>query len=163
MSLPTVEMAKYRLRPWCSRDAAALAAAWTDPEILRSSEPPADRSIAAAQRWISAAESRYRRGLAVDLAIATIEDDTVVGEVGLSSIDPRRGAALIGWWVAAEVRGHGVASAAVAAFAKWALSEGGLVALVAEIPDENPASIRVAQKSGFSPLGPNAYVRRANQ
>lgn len=160
MNLPTVELAKYRLRPWRPRDAAALAAAWTDPEILRSSKPPADRSVAAAERWISTAETRYERGLAVDLAVATTEDDTVVGEVGLSSIDPRRGAALIGWWTAAEARGLGVATTAVDAFAEWALSDGGLVAVVAEIADENLASIRVAQKSGFSPLGPNAWVRK---
>ncbi len=160
MSLPTVELANHRLRPWMAADASTLAAAWADPDILLGSEPPADRSLPAAERWIAGAEDRHTRDLAIDLAIAVAETDVVIGEVGLSSIDRRRGAALIGWWVAAEARGAGVATAAVDAFAGWALTDGGFAALVAEIADDNPASIRVAERAGFAPLGPNAWVRR---
>jgi RimJ/RimL family protein N-acetyltransferase len=160
VSLPTVELAICRLRPWRAADADALVAAWADPEILQGSSPPNDRSLAAATRWITSAEDRYERGLAVDLAVANIDNDAVVGEVGLSSIDQRRGAALIGWWVAAEARGKGVATEAIDAFAAWALADGGLVAVVAEISPDNLASRRVAENCGFQPLGPNAWVRR---
>ena len=159
LTLPVIELACIRLRPWCVVDAAALAAAWADPEIVARSSVPPDSSLAAAERWIEGSEERCRRGLSVDLAIARSADDEVIGEVGLSSIDPRRGAALIGWWVAAAERGQGVASEAVAGFAGWALTEAGFAAVVAEITEDNDASLQVAKNCDFVPLGPGSWVR----
>ncbi len=153
LSLPVLECgALLRLRPWRASDAVALAAAWSDPEITAGSEPPPDRSVEGATRWIEGAAERCRAGLAVDLVIADLTDDRVLGEVGLSSIDPRRGAALIGWWVADGERGRGVASAAVDGFATWAIDEAGFVALVAEIEPANEASLRVAERCRFEML-----------
>ena len=38
--------AAVSLRPWRRGDAAALAAAWADPDIVAGSQPPEDRSVA---------------------------------------------------------------------------------------------------------------------
>lgn len=151
------------MRLWQADDAAALIAAWHDPAIIAGSSPPDDRSLAAATRWIEGVEVREQRLLAVDRVIDVAGE--CVGEVGLSDIDQRRGAALIGWWVAAGHRGNGYAQQAVEAMA--ALATGfGVQTLVAQIAVDNTASIRIAERAGFellragSPAHPHVYARR---
>ena len=153
-----------RLRPWQAADAEALAAAWNDPDIAAGSQPPDDRSVAAAGRWIAGCAEREHRLLAIDRVIDVA--GTCVGEVGLANIDQRRGAALIGWWVAADHRGRGHATAGVQAMVALAFSDHELRAIVAEIGIDNVASIRVAERAGFemlrpgTPDRPHAYVLR---
>ena len=54
------------------------------------------------------------------------------------------GYGLIGYWVAADARGRGVAAAALRLLAGWALGEGGLGRVVYTDPD-NLTSQRVAE------------------
>ncbi|MEM9466278.1 MAG: GNAT family N-acetyltransferase [Actinomycetota bacterium] len=88
-----------------------------------------------------------------------------VGEVGLSDIDQRRGAALIGWWVAAGHRGNGYATEAIGRLADAAVGFG-VHTLVAQIGVANEASIHIATRAGFTLLRagddatPHVYVRR---
>lgn len=153
MSLPTVE-----LRPWRSEDIPALVVAWHDPDIVSGSQPPADRSSEAAGRWIGGSGERERRLLAIDRVIDV--DGECVGEVGVSSIDQRRGAALIGWWIAAGHRRRGYATAGLELMVDLLFSEFRLGAIVAEIDDDNAVSRRTALTVGFVPLGPGSYVLR---
>lgn len=155
LSLPTLNGDGVRLRPWEARDAGDLAAAWSDPLIAAACEVPADRSQAAAARWIAGAEERARRSLAVDLAAVDPGDGRVLGEVGISGIDQRRRAALIGWWTAPAERGRGVATAAVRCFASWALADAGLEVLVAQVGHDNLASLAVARNVGFELPAPS--------
>ncbi len=154
LTLPTIELGAVLLRPWRLADAPALVAAWSDPTITAEAEPPRDRSVLGAERWIEGAAERCRAGLAVDLVVADGDDDRVLGEVGLSSVDPRRGACLVGWWTAAGERGRGIATVAVSGFADWALGPAGLEVMVAEIGAANEASWRVAEQCGFEVLRP---------
>ena len=155
------------LRPWRAADATELVAAWNDPDVQAGSNPPPDRSLAAARRWIDGCAVREDRLLAIDRVIDV--DGRCVGEVGISDIDDRRGAALIGWWVGADHRGHGYAAAGVAEMASWLLDpahRAGIRALVAQIGVANSASVRVAERAGFSLLRAgdedhhHVYVRR---
>ncbi len=164
---PVLTDGEVTLRPWSEADAGALAAAWHDSEIARRLPVPRDRSVAAARAWIAGWEQRRRRGLALDLAVVLggaglgAGRGPVVGEVGLARLDRRRRAALIGWWLAAGVRGRGVAARAVELVAGWALGPGGLDALVAEIDPGNRASLAVATRCSFQrvPRRPGAWVR----
>ena len=137
------------LRPWQAADAPVLAAAWRDPVIrdrLRVLEP-ADE--AAASRWISQREQAWVEGRSVDLAVTDLPSGEVIGEVGLSRLDPVRRAALVGWWIAEGWRGHRRAGEAVRLVLDWALSEGPLQAVMAEIDSDNPASAAVARRAGM--------------
>ena len=106
---------------------------------------------------------REQRLLAVDRVIDVAGE--CVGEVGLSDIDQRRGAALIGWWVGAEHRGRGFAVAGVGAMLDVAAMFG-VTTLVAQIGIDNTASVRVAERVGFmllragSEVEPHLYVHR---
>jgi RimJ/RimL family protein N-acetyltransferase len=149
------------LRPWRSDDAPALVAAWADPEIRRWAEVPAETGLDAASIWITGQALRRERRMALDLAVVDA-DGSVVGEVGLSSFDERRGAALIGWWTAADARGRGVATEAVALLTGWALGgQLGLSVVVARVDAANVASLAVARRAGYSEVaggGPDPQV-----
>jgi len=146
------------LRPWRRDDAPALVDAWHTPDIVAGSRPPEERTLAAAERWIDGAADREHRRIAIDRVIDA--GGVCVGEVGASSIDDRRGAALVGWWIAAEHRRRGHATTAVGLLAELLFCDFDLRTLVAEIADDNVASRRAAATVGFRPLGPGSYVLR---
>jgi [ribosomal protein S5]-alanine N-acetyltransferase len=145
------------LRPWrdAPGDVAALVAAWGDPAVAGTSAVPADRSPAAAARWIAGADGRREAGLALDLVVADAADDgTVLGEVGLRNLDRVRRRAELGWWTAADHRGRGVASAAVGLLAAWSLGPPCRLGQVwARIAPASPASAAVARRAGLRRLG----------
>lgn len=137
------------LRPWRIEDAPALADAWNDPVIQDRLSVPDPCDEATAARWIAQRERAWAEGRSADLAVADRQSGTVIGEVGLSSIDPVRRAALAGWWIAEGWRGRGRAGEAVRLVLDWALSDGPLDAVMAEIDADNPASVAVARRAGM--------------
>lgn len=159
LEVPDLADDTVRLRAWRSDDAPALVSAWHDPAVIAGSRPPEDRSVRFARRWIAGCETRRLAGVALDLVVAAVDDDAVLGEVGLSRFDTERLAAMAGWWVVEEARGRGVATRAVDLLAAWVLAEGPLVAVVAEIAGDNVASERVASAAGFDLLRPAAENR----
>jgi RimJ/RimL family protein N-acetyltransferase len=115
---------------------------------------PADRSPDAARRWIVGESERRLRGLALDLVIGPYDGDIVWGEVGLSRFDAAMRRAEIGWWLAPEARGRGVAAAAVDLIVTWALAEPlGLRQVWARIDPDNAVSSGVAAAARFRLLG----------
>lgn len=148
------------LRPWRLADAPALVAAWDTGDIRDRLPVPDRRDLAAARKWIEGWSERRDAGLAVDLVICESPGDEVCGEVGLSSIDPDRRAALIGWWLTVPSRGRGLAARAVGLVARWAFGTRWLDALVAEVDDDNHGSLRLADRCGFVPLGRSPEGRR---
>ena len=151
MVLPVPDLAgpSTRLRPWRATDAPALVAAWHDPVIRDRLTVPEPADEAAAARWISRRGRDWADGRSADLAVADPPSGTVIGEVGLSQLDPVRRAALVGWWIASGWRGQGRASEAVRLVVDWVLSEGPLEAVMAEIASDNPASVAVARRAGL--------------
>jgi ribosomal-protein-alanine N-acetyltransferase len=92
-------------------------------------------------------------------------DGEVVGRITVSNVV--RGPLLsgnLGYWVAEEVNGRGVASAAVAAMARAAFGEAGLHRLQAGTLTDNTASQRVLQRNGFARIGfAPRYLRIAGE
>jgi RimJ/RimL family protein N-acetyltransferase len=158
---PPLADGAVRLRPWGeggADDAAALAAAWADPEVQRWAAVPLEprRTVQHAARWIAHEPERRRQGRALDLVISPTAPEerlAVLGEVGLAPINWDIMTAYIGWWVAAPARGSGVAARAVRLFADWARQELELYVL-AEIDPANLASLRVAERAGVDVIGP---------
>jgi RimJ/RimL family protein N-acetyltransferase len=144
------------LRPWELVDTPDLVAAWADPEIARLTGVPPRSDDEAARRWISGDAHRRARGLTLDLVIEV--DDEVVGEIGLAEIDPERGTAEIGWWIAPHRRGQGLAARAAGLVASWAVEELCIDVVVARCHRGNPASAGVARAAGFSSAGREGEV-----
>ena len=154
LGVPRLVSQTTLLRPWRAADAPVLAAAWRDPVIRDRLRVPEPSNEAAASRWISQREHAWAEGRSVDLAVADALSGQVIGEVGLSRLDPVRRAALVGWWIAESWRGRGRAGEAVRLVLDWALTEGPLQAVMAEIDSDNPASAAVARRAGMRRVEP---------
>jgi RimJ/RimL family protein N-acetyltransferase len=150
-----VTVSTVALRRWgeapgdVEHDAAALAAAWADPEVARWTAVPEDRSVAAARRWIAGEPERRSRRLAVDLVVGGRE---VLGEVGLTRFDDA-GRAELGFWLAPQARRRGLATAAVTEVTRWALTDLGLRKLWARTDPGNDRAAQVLVRAGFTRKG----------
>jgi ribosomal-protein-alanine N-acetyltransferase len=80
------------------------------------------------------------------------EDGTVLGRFNL--FDLQDGAAVLGYRVAQQVAGHGIATATVQELCRLAPEQYGLRTLRAATTHDNVASQRVLTKAGFVPDGP---------
>ncbi len=164
-----------RVRPWLPADMPYLLAAmareyperglWSHPEVdvpgpQRWTGPRNDEEAAL---WLSGQDRGWRDGDWLTFAVIDASRDMTVGHIGLKNRDGGQvgggGRGEIGFWTAADARGRGIAPAAVRAVTAWAFGNFGAerlprIMLVHDL--DNPASCRVAAKSGypFSELSP---------
>jgi [ribosomal protein S5]-alanine N-acetyltransferase len=86
--------------------------------------------------------------------VLVAEDGSVLGRFNL--YDLRDGTARLGYRVAQQVAGRGVATAAVQELCRIAATRHGLRILRAATSRENAGSQKVLAKAGFVPVGPAA-------
>ena len=141
------------LRPWTESDVPAVTRACRDPEIHRWTGVPAGYEEEYARHYIRGREESRERGETLDLAIADARDLAMLGSVGLVSFNAVNRRGEVGYWVAPEARGRGVATAAVALLAAAAFEQLDLMRLDLLVAVGNPASERVAEKAGFTREG----------
>ena len=157
-----------RVRPWIAADMPDLLAAMAREYPARGLASHPDVEVPGLQRWggprndeeaalwLSGQERGWERGDWLTFAVMDATQNTVVGHVGLWNRDGakvgigERGE--IGYWTAADARGRGIAPAAVRAVTDWAFGNFGAerlprIMLVHDV--DNPASCRVATKSGY--------------
>jgi RimJ/RimL family protein N-acetyltransferase len=131
------------LRPWRETDADAVYEACQDPDI---------------QHWIPFIPRPYTRDHALAFVrgevdgigqhqFAVVEDDRVVGSIGLNVNRQRTGH--IGYWCAADARGRGVTSRALRLLSRYGFDELELRRLELITDPDNHASQRVAEKVGY--------------
>ena len=143
---PVLDAGDVLLRPWEPADAPALVAAYADPGVQHWTGASLTECEAAtyAQEWAAHWLAERRAGWAV------VRGGDLAGRITLRGIDHEQGSAEVTYWVVAAARGTGVAPAAVGALARWAFDEGGFHRLELQHSTRNPASCRVAEKSGFA-------------
>ncbi|GGL93589.1 acetyltransferase [Streptomyces fumigatiscleroticus] len=140
------------LRPWQAEDAVHVVEAFQDPAIQRWHLRRAD-SEEEARRWITQWRQGWREGTSVHWAVAERDGGRVLGRVSLQSVILMGGQAEVAYWVMPSARGAGVASRAVRAAADWALGDAGFHRIELGHSAANPASCRVAAKTGFAQEG----------
>jgi RimJ/RimL family protein N-acetyltransferase len=136
------------LRPWEAGDARVVLEAYQDPEIQQWNLR-AFGSLAEADAWIARWGERWRAERDGCWA-ATDGAGAVLGRVALREVRLADGVAECTYWVLPAARNRGVATAATAEMARWALDELGLHRLFLLHSTANPASCRVAAKAGFA-------------
>jgi ribosomal-protein-alanine N-acetyltransferase len=82
------------------------------------------------------------------------EDGTVLGRFNLYLVDLEDGTAELGYRVAQQAAGRGVATATVLELCRIAAAQHGLRTLRAATTHDNVASQKVLAKAGFVPVGP---------
>lgn len=146
------------LREWHRSDIPELVAAIDGLEgrhWLQSIPDP--YTPADAEQYISFTRTQLTAGAAAELII--VVDGALAGAAGLRLAGPDAGAATgeIGYWVAATMRGRGVASTAARLLSDFGFETLGLRRIELNAAVANIASRRVAEKAGFELEG----VRRA--
>ena len=136
------------LRAPTRADVRAIAAACGDPELSRFIPGfPSPYTEADARGWV--ASRNHHDSASKTLLVVDAETDQLYG-----AIEIRLGeTASIGYWVAAEARGRGIATRALILLSRWALSVGGVERLELTTHPENVASQCVAEKAGFTREG----------
>ncbi|MFD0354481.1 GNAT family N-acetyltransferase [Streptomyces sp. NPDC127110] len=171
-SAATADLPALSLRPWREDDVPALVEAYADPFLRRWAAEPLD-DAAGGLRWVAEQRRGWEEGRR--FAFAVLEDEPgrpvgkpgrPVGEEGRLVAGPGRlvgGAVLkravpdgpsaeVGYWTAARARGRGVAPRALEALTAWAFEASagsGLERLELLHQEDNGASCRVAEKSGY--------------
>jgi ribosomal-protein-alanine N-acetyltransferase len=146
-----------RLRPLRRRDRRAwhsvrLAnAAWLEPWEATNPDPLA-RPPASFTVFVTDLQREARAGRAMPFAIDY--DGALVGQLTVTGIAyGSLCSASIGYWVAREVAGRGIAPTAVALAADHAWFGAGLHRIEVAIRPENGPSLRVVEKLGFRDEG----------
>jgi RimJ/RimL family protein N-acetyltransferase len=78
-------------------------------------------------------------------------------------MDKAPGYGEIGYWVARDARGKGVATRAVELLRDWAVTERGLDLIELVIHEQNALSQRVAERTGFLDTGERRPAPRAEE
>ena len=140
------------LRPWNMEDAPALVGACNDPEIERWLPViPSPYSQTDAETYIEQSRASWERRDSFNFAILDAETSRLVGSV---SMRPTRfSTGHIGYWVAREARGRGIAPEALRTLCRWAVETLGLKRLELLTDIDNRGSQRVAEKAGFQREG----------
>jgi RimJ/RimL family protein N-acetyltransferase len=138
------------LRPWTLEDVPRVAEICRDPEILRWTTVPRPYTEEHARTWVEQTRRDWDRGEGeAAFAVTDAGGGEVLGAIGLRPIRAREGEGSIGYWVAPEARGRGVATGALRLVADWAFRSLGLRRLELFTLPGNHASQRVAEKAGF--------------
>jgi RimJ/RimL family protein N-acetyltransferase len=152
MPLPTLRDGDLTLRPRRPEDADAITAACQDPEIPRWTFVPSPYTRADAEAFLRSSAEHAAAGRSVGF-LAVDGEDRLLGSFSVMELDREPGYGEIGYWVAAEARGRGVATRAVRLLTEWAQRELGLELIELLPHKDNTASRRVAEKAGYRDTG----------
>jgi len=138
------------LRPWRDSDVPALVSACQDPEISRWTSVPSPYGSSEARAFLMTRYDSIRTETGAPFAIVPAEDgEQLLGAITLMRFawEHRRGE--VGYWLAAEARGHGHATRAVKLICGFGFERLGLERIDLFAATENPASQLVAERAGF--------------
>jgi len=142
------------LRPLVISDLGSIVEALQDPGISRwIPDIPYPYTDAHGREFLSMAQKGWASGRSSQFAITDAQSEQFLGTVGAGKDDSDDASADIGYWIAAQHRGRGIATRALVLTARWCLSEWGLVRLQLNADVGNEASLRVATRAGFQREG----------
>ncbi|HEU6439539.1 MAG TPA: GNAT family N-acetyltransferase, partial [Terriglobales bacterium] len=137
------------LRPLRADDAPAIAAACQDSEIQRWIPIiPVPYTEVDARRFILMTLQAWHDGTSYEYAIADTATDMYVGTIGIH-LGPNARRHAVGYLVAPEARGRGVAVRALKLVTRWGFAALGIERLALWTLQGNVASQKVAEKAGF--------------
>lgn len=139
------------LRPWREADVPGNLMAFSDPVIQQFSwSQPTPFTENDARAYFDGLEPARLRGEEVQFALAERSDENAaIGCASLYAISLEQRSAAVGYWLAPQARGRGLASTAVRLLAQWGFTELGLARIELTCGPDNEASQRVAARCGF--------------
>lgn len=147
------------LRALRATDLERVVECLQDPEIPRWTLVPSPYGMAEARAFLRDSRNAAHAGLRLSTVLVELPADRVIGSIGLVDIDRARAWGEIGYWVAADVRGRGVAVRAIGLVRELARALG-LTTLDAFVEPGNGPSRRTVEKAGFASDGALVAVER---
>ena len=139
-----------RLRLIAEADLPAVVAACQDPEIPRWTRVPEPYGESEARSWFEQEAEQRARGQQLGLLIVDPCNGRLLGSVGIVHVDQQEGRCELGYWMARDSRGRGLATRAVRLLSGWAFENLSVDRIVIHAEPENAASRRVAEQAGFT-------------
>ncbi|TML40405.1 MAG: GNAT family N-acetyltransferase [Actinobacteria bacterium] len=150
------------LRQWTLDDVPAIAAACADQEIARwIHQLPSPYRESDAREYVLSTEAAWRDCLGAFFAVVEhasgavvgSASGAVVGSIAMHVLDRELANVEVGYWTAAPARGRGLTTRAVRLLSGWAVDEAGAKRVQLRADVLNGASLRVAEKAGFTREG----------
>jgi RimJ/RimL family protein N-acetyltransferase len=139
------------IRAWREDDVPALAAFGLDEDNVRFGDVPAGHRELEAADTIRAMEHMRAAGRGVGFAVVDAATDAVLGAVDIRLPLPFVGE--VGYVLAPHARGRGTMGRALRLVVSWGFAELGLVRIQAFASPENPRSIALLERLGFTREG----------
>ena len=155
MSIPTFETERLTLRGLQAKDFDAFAAMWADPDVTRHLGDGATRALEESWTSFLRVAGHWQIMGFGNWAIEERAGGKFLGTAGFNERKRDRGEALagipeLGWMFCAGASGKGFATEAMRAALVWGREHFGAVRIIAIVAPENLASMRVAEKCGFT-------------
>jgi RimJ/RimL family protein N-acetyltransferase len=137
-----------RLEPFGERHLGPLEKMLDDPDLLRFTRVPEPVPADFARTWLERYAGARADGSSEAFAIVA-EDGSFLGLALAPRIERAARTAELGYVVAPEARGRGVATEALRRLTAWAFEERHMHRLELLISVENEASKKVAERAGY--------------
>jgi RimJ/RimL family protein N-acetyltransferase len=153
---PPLSDGAITLRPWAVADVPALVSICNGDEEMarwldRLPQPYTEHD---AHGYVAFGLAGWRGdGIETPFAVVAADTGRPLGTIGVRWLDPPQGVAELGYWTGREARGRGAATRAVRLVADWVLGDLGCERLELRADARNTASLRVAEKAGFTREG----------
>jgi RimJ/RimL family protein N-acetyltransferase len=149
------------LRPWTADDIPDKVMSFADQSVQRFSWPLVrEYTEMDARGYFVEQEQARRRGDELNFAFADPADPTAVfGGGSVHAVDLAECRAAVGYWLAPDARGRGIATHATQLMAGWAFAGLGLARLELTCGPDNEASQRVALRCASCAKGSYARIR----
>jgi RimJ/RimL family protein N-acetyltransferase len=145
---PSGSHREIRLEPLGEHHVAGLDALAVDPDVQRNTYVPEPPPPGFGRTWLESYEKARAERTREAFAIVDSVDGTFLGLAAAVHLDEAAGEAELGYIVAPEARGSGVATEALRQLTEWAFAHG-LQRLELRIDTDNHASQRVADHCGY--------------
>ncbi|HEX4815610.1 MAG TPA: GNAT family N-acetyltransferase [Nonomuraea sp.] len=144
----SIATARLRLRPFGPQDAARVRSIVASG--VRFLPPGAPAHVSGVPQWLASGVHELRTsGQGVHLAMTDV-DGLIVGAISLFKTSWRAGTTEVGYGVHPYYRGRGLATEAVRGLVGWVFENTALRRIDLTANLDNTASLRVAQKAGFT-------------
>jgi RimJ/RimL family protein N-acetyltransferase len=151
-----------RLVPFAPEHLDAVGAMLDDPDIVRFTRIPEPTPEDFPQTWLDRYEAGRSEGTRE--AFAAVDANGGLLGLALAPVIDRDGREVeLGYLVAPDARGRGIATRMLAMLTRWAFDEAGAVRAALIIDVANPASERVAERCGYIREGVMRSVHLKNE
>jgi RimJ/RimL family protein N-acetyltransferase len=158
-----LETDRLVLRQWTDADIPQIFEICQDPEIRRWTTVPSPYQLKDAEWYVREwAAKQFDAGTEATFAVSVKETGQIAGAIALMGL--AAGAPVltgeVGFWANPATRGRGYLTEALRELVRWGFDDLGLHRIIWQAHDGNAASLRVAEKAGFTMVGKQRQSHR---